>query len=96
MKDMNRRDLLIVITVMGVTAVVLLLLFAVGGPAIGQAIQTFDEGLGLKAAAIWSFGISFIVFVTFAIVGGADDFSVMMISFFAFFVVMTFLIAWVF
>lgn len=69
-------------------------------PAIGEfSAEHLSPGVGLKTAAIASFVLSFMTFVIFAVVAGdglIGELQFMLIGFFAFFVVLWILIAWVF
>jgi hypothetical protein len=68
-------------------------------PAAAPALAALNAGMGLKPAAIWGFGLTVGLFVLFALVAGDGLFGeiqFMLGSFFAFFLILTLLIAWVF
>ena len=61
--------------------------------------QHLAPGLGIKSAAIAAFVASFVIFVVFALVAGdglIGELQFMLLGFFAFFVVLWLLIAWIF
>ena len=99
MSDPNRSDLrllaiLLIAAVVLVGGVVLL-----AGPLVQGAAAAFAPGIGLKTAAIWSFGVTVVLFILFALVAGDGLFGelqFMLTAFFAFFALITLLIAWVF
>ena len=70
------------------------LVFAFGEPFLNGAVAAFEPGVSLKTAAIWSFGVTVVLFVLLALVAGELQF--MLSGFFLFFAVITLLIAWVF
>jgi hypothetical protein len=86
-------------------AVALLLLIAIGGvgfyviTGLGNA-DPFSAGLGLKGAAIVSFGVSLILILVMAIVSGGDaifgELPFTIAGFLIFFVIFWLMIAWIF
>ena len=70
-----------------------------GLPLLEEGAAALDEGVGLETAALWSFGITVTLMIVFAIAAGdgfLGELQFMLAAFFAFFVVITVLIAWVF
>jgi hypothetical protein len=68
-------------------------------PAAGPALAALNEGMGLREAALWGFGVTVGLFVLFALVAGdgiLGEIQFMLGSFFGFFLILTLLIAWVF
>jgi hypothetical protein len=89
----------ILATVFAVTAACLMLIFWVGMPLVAEAIASLEAGVGLKEAAKWSFGTTVILFLVFAAVAGdglLGELQYMLLGFFAFFAIITVLIAWAF
>ncbi len=86
-------------------AVALLLLIVVGGAGfyyiagIGDA-DSFSAGLGLKTAALISFGVSFVAILIMAVVSGGDaifgELPFTIAGFLIFFVIFWLMIAWIF
>ena len=86
-------------------AVALLLLIVVGGAGfyyimgIGDA-DPFSAGLGLKNAALISFGVSFVAILIMAVVSGGDaifgELPFTIAGFLIFFVIFWLMIAWIF
>jgi hypothetical protein len=86
-------------------AVSLLLLIVVGGAGfyyimgIGDA-DPFSAGLGLKNAALISFGVSFVAILIMAVVSGGDailgELPFTIAGFLIFFVIFWLMIAWIF
>ena len=86
-------------------AVALLLLIVVGGAGfyyimgIGDA-DPFSAGLGLKTAALISFGVSFVAILIMAVVSGGDaifgELPFTIAGFLIFFVIFWLMIAWIF
>jgi len=99
MRDGNRGDLKIFAVILVAVVVLIAILVVAGGPLLREAAAAFAPGIGLKAAALWGFGVTVGLFVLFALVAGDGLFGeiqFMLASFFAFFLVITLLIAWVF
>jgi hypothetical protein len=85
--------------VLGVGLVLVTLGLVFGPPLLADLLATLEPGVGLKSAAIWSFGVTFVMFLLFAIVAGdglLGEIQFMLGGFFLFFVIITLLIAWVF
>jgi hypothetical protein len=81
----------------GLLLIVLGILFA--PPLIQNFVATLEPGVGLKAASLWAFSLTFVMFVFFAAVAGdglLGEIQYMLGAFFLFFVIITLLIAWVF
>jgi hypothetical protein len=86
-------------------AVAILLLIAIGGVGIylitgmGDS-DPFSAGLGLKGAAIVSFGVSLVLILVMAIVSGGDaifgELPFTIAGFLIFFVIFWLMIAWIF
>jgi len=86
-------------TVLGVGLVLVVLGMVFGPPLLGDFVAALEPGVGLKTAAIWSFGVTFVMFLLFAVVAGdglLGEIQFMLGGFFLFFVIITLLIAWVF
>ena len=70
-----------------------------GLPLLGEGATALDDGVTLKTAALWSFGVTVALMIVFAIAAGdgfIGELQYMLVAFFAFFVIITLLIAWVF
>ena len=70
-----------------------------GLPLLEQGAGALEPGVGLKTAALWSFGVTVALMIVFAIAAGdgfIGELQYMLLAFFAFFVIITLLIAWVF
>ena len=70
-----------------------------GLPLLEQGADALAPGVGLKTAALWSFGVTVALMIVFAIAAGdgfLGELQYMLAAFFAFFVGITLLIAWVF
>jgi hypothetical protein len=94
-----RGDLRILAVVFAVTAACLILIFMVGVPLAAEAIASLEVGVGPKEAAKWSFGTTVVLFLVFAVVAGdglLGELQYMLLGFFAFFAIITVLIAWAF
>jgi hypothetical protein len=87
-------------------AAALLLLIVVGGAGfyylfeLGGEGDPFSEGLGLKNAALISFGVSFVAVLIMAVVSGGDaifgELPFTIAGFLIFFVIFWLMIAWIF
>jgi hypothetical protein len=89
--------ILIVLLAAGVAAIGLVVFFAL--PLAQAVVAAFEPGVGLKTAAIWSFGVTVVLFIVFALVAGdglVGELPVMLGGFFFFFALIALLIAWVF
>ncbi|MEN8165917.1 MAG: hypothetical protein ABFR65_00385 [Pseudomonadota bacterium] len=85
--------------ILGAGLLLVILGMVVGIPLLDDLIATLEPGVGMKTAAIWSFGITFVMFLVFAVVAGdglLGEIQFMLLGFFLFFVIITLLIAWVF
>lgn len=99
MANASRGDLRILIVLLGVALAIVVIALLFGGPVVEGVSTVFNEGLGLKTAAIWSFFVTVALFVLFAIVAGdglIGELQFMLGAFFSFFAILTLLIAWVF
>ena len=70
-----------------------------GLPLLQDAAASLQPGLGIKDAALGAFITTVVLFVLFALVAGdgvIGELPVMLLGFFAFFVIITLLIAWIF
>lgn len=70
-----------------------------GLPLLEHGVGALSAGVGLKTAALWSFGITVALLIVFAVAAGDSligELQFMLIGFFAFFVIITLLIAWIF
>jgi hypothetical protein len=85
--------------VLGVGLVLVILGVVFLPPLLADFAAVLAPGVDLKTAAIWSFGVTVVMFVLFAIVAGdglLGEIQFMLSGFFLFFVIITLLIAWVF
>lgn len=99
MGDAKRTDLRILAVIFVVLLVLVGIFVFVGGPLVEEAAAVFAPGIGLKTAALWGFGVTVALFVLFAVVAGDGLFGelqFMLGGFFAFFLIISLLIAWVF
>ncbi|QBQ55208.1 hypothetical protein [Nitrosococcus wardiae] len=95
----SRGDLKILAVVLVVAAVFVIIAFMAGGFLVTGAMEALEPGVGLKAAAKWSFGVTVLLFVGFAVAAGdglLGELQYMLGGFFAFFGIITLLIAWAF
>jgi len=83
----------------------ILLLIVIGGAGLYYLVglgasDPFSEGLGLKNAAVVSFGVSLVVILVMAVVSGGDaifgELPFTILGFLIFFVVFWLMIAWIF
>ncbi|MBC8020119.1 MAG: hypothetical protein H7X78_02765 [Methyloceanibacter sp.] len=83
----------------------ILLLIIIGGAGLYYLVglgdaDPFSEGLGLKNAALISFGVSFAVILVMAVVSGGDaifgELPFTILGFLIFFVIFWLMIAWIF
>ena len=87
-------------------AVALLLLLVIGGAGFyfllgfNGASDPFSAGIGLKTAALISFGVSFVAILIMAVVSGGDailgELPFTIAGFLIFFVIFWLMIAWIF
>ncbi|MGD2083000.1 MAG: hypothetical protein PVF91_08545 [Chromatiales bacterium] len=99
MSEGSRGDLKILAVILVAGLGLLVLAFVFGGPLLAQASAALAPGLGIKQAAVWGFGVTFVMFIVFAIAAGdglIGEIQFMLVGFFLFFVIITLLIAWVF
>jgi hypothetical protein len=85
--------------ILGAGLLLVILGVVVGIPLLDDLIAALEPGVGMKTAAIWSFGITFVMFLVFAVVAGdglLGEIQFMLLGFFLFFVIITLLIAWIF
>jgi len=85
--------------VLGIGLLLLAAGLVLGVPLLDDFFAALEPGVGLKTAATWSFGVTFVMFLLFAIVAGdglLGEIQFMLGGFFLFFVIITLLIAWVF
>ena len=84
--------LVLVLVVIGVAALLV--------PALGDFVaSSLTPGVDLKGAALGSFAVTVVLFVVFAAVSGdglIGELQFMLAGFFSFFLILTFLIAWIF
>lgn len=94
-----RGDLTVwaIVLVAAVLLVGVLALF--GLPALKETVAVLNAGVSLKTAALWSFGVTVVLFIVFAIAAGdglLGELQYMLGGFFSFFLIITLLIAWIF
>ena len=80
------------VVLVGVGAVVFL-------PMGREAVTFMAQGIGLKEATLWGFGVTVALFVLFAVVSSDSligEVQFLLGSFFGFFLILTLLIAWIF
>ena len=86
-------------------AIALLLLMVIGGAGLYYLVglgasDPFAPGLGLKNAALVSFGVSFVLILVMAVVSGGDailgELPFTVLGFLIFFVIFWLMIAWIF
>jgi hypothetical protein len=68
-------------------------------PLLDGGVEALNTGVTLKTAALWSFGVTVVLLIVFAIAAGDSligELQFMLAGFFAFFVIITLLIAWIF
>lgn len=99
MAEGDRRDLKILGLLLAAVLVTTLVVLAFGGPMLQDLATAFNEGVGLKTAAVWSFVVTVVLFLLFTLVAGdglIGELQFMLGGFFSFFALITLLIAWVF
>lgn len=97
--DPHRSDLKLLAILLIAAAVLVGIVVLFAAPLVEGAAAAFAPGIGLKTAAIWSFGVTVVLFILFALVAGDGLFGelqFMLAAFFSFFALITLLIAWVF
>jgi hypothetical protein len=101
----DRRDRNEALRLFVAAAIALLLLIVVGGAGLYYVIglgasDPFSAGLGLKDAALISFGVSFVLILVMAVVSGGDaifgELPFTILGFLIFFVIFWLMIAWIF
>ena len=96
----DRRDATrIAIALVGLAVLVGIILL-IAGPAVQGFIgDSLAPGVGVKSAFIWGFGLTFAVFVVFALVSGdgvVGELPVMLGGFLVFWLIFSFSVAWIF
>lgn len=95
----SQGDFKVLAIVLVVAVVLMVIAFAVGSSLITGVMGALEPGVGLKETVPWSFGVTILLFIGFAIAAGdglLGELQYMLLGFFAFFVIITLLIAWVF
>ena len=95
----NRGDLKLLAVVVLIAVLVLALLVVFLLPAAAPIVGTLNEGLGIRESVPWGFGLTVALIAFFALVAGdglLGELQFMLGAFFAFFLILTLLIAWVF
>jgi hypothetical protein len=99
----RRRALRIVFGTSALVALLVALLAlaaATSLPALSEWVSvTFDEGIGMKAAAMWAAIVSVVVLLVFAVTAGEGiigELQFMIPGFFLFFVFFWLMLAWIF
>jgi hypothetical protein len=85
--------------VLGIGLLLVIAGMVFGLPLLQDFFTQLEPGMGIKEAAVWSFGVTFVMFLLFAVVAGdglLGEIQFMLIGFFLFFVIITLLIAWIF
>jgi hypothetical protein len=86
-------------TVLGIGLVLIILGTVLGPTLLADTVAVLESGVGLKTAALWSFLVTLVMFLLFAIVAGdglLGEIQFMLAGFFLFFLIITLLIAWIF
>lgn len=99
MSDSDKSDLRILAILLAAAAVLIVLALTLGRPLVDEVTAALAPGVDLRTAALWSFGVTVVLFVVFALVAEAGLFGeiqFMLGAFFSFFAIITLLIAWVF
>ncbi|MEA3278065.1 MAG: hypothetical protein U9Q81_22820 [Pseudomonadota bacterium] len=99
MGEGTRSDLKILAILLAAAVVLVGILALFGGGLVEGILAAFEPGVSLKTAAIWSFAVTVVLFILFALVAGdglLGELPFMLGGFFSFFAVITLLIAWVF
>lgn len=92
--DLTRLAVVVLIAVLVLALLVVFLL-----PAAAPIVGTLNEGLGIRESVPWGFGLTVALIAFFALVAGdglLGELQFMLGAFFAFFLILTLLIAWVF
>ena len=99
MAEGSRGDLGVLAVVLTAGLVVLILGAVFGLPLLSEFAAALEPGMGLKQAALWGFGVTFVMFIVFAVAAGdglIGELQFMLLGFFLFFAIITLLIAWIF
>ena len=99
MESQRQSELRLWALVLGIGLLLVVAGLLWGPPLLQDLMTALEPGVGLKTAATWSFGVTFVMFVLFALVAGdglLGEIQFMLGGFFLFFVIITLLIAWVF
>ncbi len=94
----SRGDLKIMAAVLIAAAVFMVIAFIAGKSLLTGITHVLEPGVGIKEAVPWSFGITILLFIVFAIAAGdglLGELQYMLLGFFAFFVIIMLLMAWV-
>jgi hypothetical protein len=100
----DRQDRKEALRLFVVAAIALLLLVLIAGAGfyylVGLSSDPFAPGLGLKNAALVSFGVSTVLILVMAVVSGGDaifgELPFTVLGFLIFFVIFWLMIAWIF
>ncbi|NEX21578.1 hypothetical protein G3480_14875 [Thiorhodococcus mannitoliphagus] len=95
----NRGELKLLAVAILVAMLLLVVIIAVFLPATVPVLEAMGEGMSIKQAVPWGFGVTVALFIVFAVVAGdglIGELQFMLGSFFSFFLILTLLIAWVF
>ena len=95
----NNNTLIILAYIAGAIAMGLFIYFLVIPYSVEFINVYFEEGIGLKSAAVISFFVSIATVVLFAIAGGdglIGEVQYMFAAFFTYFFIIWFLVAWIF
>ena len=95
----QRSELKLWALILGAGLLLVMLGAVFGLPMLKEFILLLEPGVGLKTAATWSFGVTVVMFVLFALVAGdglLGELQFMLVGFFLFFAIITLLIAWIF
>ena len=95
----NRGDFRVLLIALAIVVLVLTAAGAVLLPAAAPLVETLNQGLGLRDAVPWGFGVTVALLTLFALVAGdglLGELQFMLGAFFSFFLILTLLIAWVF
>lgn len=95
----SQGDLKILAVVLVAVVGLIALALVAGSSLVTGIMDALEPGAGLKEAVPWSFGVTVLLFIGFAIAAGdglLGELQYMLLGFFAFFVIITLLVAWVF
>ena len=98
-KEEDRSDLKLLAIILVAVVAVLLVVGSLFLPMGQEVVTALNDGLSLKDATLWGFGVTVALFVLFAVVAGdglIGEIQFMLTSFFVFFAVISLLIAWIF